>query len=237
MKNISHMRLVLTCIFLGMTVLPVAHAQLPVTTIELSQITQEAEKFLQQQTLNLNHQIEISIKPIDSRLKLQACEQLTSFLPPGAKAWGKVTVGIRCNSPKPWTIYVAAQVRVFGDYFVTKNAISSGQIITEQDIVKVHGELSSQAPGVVMQTQAAVGKTMLASVPAGVSVRLDMFKSLPVIQQGQNIKVISQGVGFRVSNDAIAVNSANEGQIARAKTTAGLLISGIARTGGIIEVQ
>lgn len=237
MKNYSQMRLALACIILSIPTWQLAHAQLPVTTIELSQIMQEAEKFLRQQTLNLSDQIEISIKPIDSRLKLQACEQLTSFLPPGAKAWGKVTVGIRCNGPKPWTIYVAAQVKVFGDYFVTKNAVSAGQIITEQDIVKVHGELSSQAPGVIMQTQAAVGKTMLTSFPAGVSVRQEMFKTLPVIQQGQSIKVISQGAGFRVTNDAVALNNATEGQIARAKTNTGILISGIARTGGIIEVQ
>uniref|UniRef100_UPI003751B415 flagellar basal body P-ring formation chaperone FlgA n=1 Tax=Undibacterium sp. TaxID=1914977 RepID=UPI003751B415 len=216
---------------------PLAQAQQTVVPIELSKITQEVETFLKQQTSGLNNRVEIQVRPIDPRLKLQACEQLSSFLPPGAKVWGKVTVGIRCNSPKPWTIYASAQVRIFGDYVVTKNAVRTGQILTEEDIVTLHGELSSQAAGVALNTRTVVGKTMLASYPAGVSIRQEMFKTIPVIQQGQSVKVVNQGTGFRVSNDAIALNSASEGQIVRGKTTSGILVNGIARAGGLIEVQ
>jgi flagella basal body P-ring formation protein FlgA len=235
MKNFSQLFLVFV---LGSLVAnSSAQAQQPIVPIELNKITQEIENFLKQQTSGLTNQVEINVRPIDPRLKLQACEQLTSFLPPGGKVWGKVTVGIRCNIPKPWTIYVAAQVRVFGEYIVTKNAVRAGQVLTEEDIAKVHGELSSQAPGVATNAQTVVGKTMLANYSAGVSIRQEMFKTIPVIQQGQSVKVVNQGIGFRVSNDAIALNSAAEGQIVRGKTTSGIVINGIARAGGLIEVQ
>jgi flagella basal body P-ring formation protein FlgA len=200
-------------------------------------ISKEAENFLRLQTSQLTNEIEVSVKPIDSRLKLQTCDELTGFLPPGTKAWGKVTVGVRCTKPKPWTIYLAAQVRVFGDYYVTKNAVNAGQKITENDVVKIRGEISNQAPGTILSIDNALGKTMLSGYPAGVSLRTDMFKLTPIIQQGQSIKVISQGAGFRVSNDAIALNNASEGQITKAKTQSGVLVSGIARSGGFIEVQ
>lgn len=235
MKNFSQL---LVVIVLGSLVAtPFAQAQQTVVPIALSKITEEVENFLKQQTSGLTNRVEIQVRPIDPRLKLQACDQLSSFLPPGAKVWGKVTVGIRCNSPKPWTIYTAAQVRVFGDYVVTKNAVRASQILTEEDIVIVHGELSGQAAGVALNTQSVVGKTMLANYPAGVSIRQEMFKTIPVIQQGQSVKVVNQGTGFRVSNDAIALNNAAEGQVVRGKTTSGILVSGIARAGGLIEVQ
>jgi flagella basal body P-ring formation protein FlgA len=233
----SIFQLLLVSALVGFMGNPLAQALQPIAPIDLNKITQEVESFLKQQTSGLSNQVEINVKPIDPRLKLQACDQLSSFLPPGAKVWGKVTVGIRCNSPKPWTIYAAAQVRVFGDYIVTKNAVRAGQILTEEDVAKVHGELSSLAPGIAINTQTVVGKTMLASYPAGISIRQEMFKTIPVIQQGQNVKVVNQGTGFRVSNDAIALNSAAEGQVVRGKTTSGILVSGIARAGGFIEVQ
>lgn len=205
--------------------------------IELGNLSKEVEKFLRSQSSSLQNDIEINVKPIDSRLKLSACAQLSPFLPPGGKAWGKVTVGMRCTAPKPWTVYIAAQVRVFGDYFVTKSAISAGQVLSESDIVKVRGELSSQSPGTIVNSGTAIGKTMIAAYPAGIGIRQDMFKMIPIIQQGQSIKIVSQGNGFRVSNDAIALNNASEGQLTRAKTNSGQLVSGIARAGGFIEVQ
>ncbi|MBC3874997.1 flagellar basal body P-ring formation chaperone FlgA [Undibacterium flavidum] len=230
----------LFCFALGIQAFPSAIAQVLAPTpplIELGQLPGEVEKFLKSQSSNLGAETEINVKPVDPRLKLQACAQLNAFLPPGSKAWGKVTVGLRCTDPKPWTIYVAAHVRVFGDYYVARNAISAGQVLNEQDIVKMHGELSNQASGIIIKSENAIGKTMLTAVPAGTGIRQDMFKLIPIIQQGQSIKIVSQGNGFRVSNDAVALNNASEGQLTRAKTNSGRLVSGIARVGGIIEVQ
>jgi flagella basal body P-ring formation protein FlgA len=78
---------------------------------------------------------------------------------------------------------------------------------------------------------------MQSAYPSGTSFRNDMFKSIPVIQQGQSIKIVSEGPGFRVSNDAVAINNANEGQVTRAKTASGVIVSGVARAGGFIEIQ
>lgn len=207
------------------------------TNIQSSAISKEVESFLRAQTNQLPADTEITVKPIDGRLKLQSCEELKAFLPPGTKAWGKITVGVRCAAPKSWTVYVAAQVRVFGDYYVTKNPVSVGQKINEQDIITIRGEVSSLAPGTALSIDKVIGKTMQSAYPAGTSFRNDMFKSIPVIQQGQSIKIISEGPGFRVSNDAVAINNANEGQVTRAKTASGVIVSGVARAGGFIEIQ
>lgn len=230
----------LLCMMIGMQGFSLVTAQEVETRpalVDLGQLQIEVVKFLKSQTNNLAAETDINVKPVDSRLKLQACAQLSPFMPPGSKTWGKVTVGLRCTAPHPWTIYVAANVRIFGDYYVTKNAVSAGQVLTDQDMIKIHGELSNQSSGIIIQSDRAIGKTMLTAYPAGTSLRQEMFKLIPVIQQGQSIKIVSQGNGFRVSNDAIALNNAAEGQLTRAKTNSGQLVSGIARAGGFIEVQ
>jgi len=72
---------------------------------------------------------------------------------------------------------------------------------------------------------------------SGSILRSNALKEVPVILQGQSVKIISSGAGFQVSTDALAINSAARGQVAKAKTVTGVNLSGIARSGGIIEIS
>jgi flagella basal body P-ring formation protein FlgA len=56
------------------------------------------------------------------------------------------------------------------------------------------------------------------------------------VQQGQLVRLVTSGPGFKVSTDGRAMNNASEGQIAQARTQNGQLISGVARLGGVVEV-
>jgi flagella basal body P-ring formation protein FlgA len=204
--------------------------------VDANLIKVTAENFLRKQTSELAGNVEIKLSEIDSRLKLKPCDKLTPFLPIGSKAWGNMTLGIRCEAPFPWTLHLAAQIKVFGDFYVSSVALVQGQVLTAQDIVKISGELNKLPVGTVLLPNQAIGKVMAASYPAGVSLRSDMFKVIPAILQGQAVKVSSSGIGFTVSNDAIALNNADEGKLARARTSSGQLVSGIAKAGGVIEV-
>ena len=196
-----------------------------------------AEEFLSTQTTSSLGKASITIGKIDPRLKLPACINLSPFLMPGSKPWGKITIGIRCLNSTSWVIYVSAQVSVTVDYYVTATTLSLGQMITSADIRKVNGDLSILPVGAITNPSQAIGKLLNISLISGSVLRTDALKSMLAIQQGQSIKVISTGPGFQVSTDAMALNNANDGQIAKAKTIYGQLISGVARTGGIIDVS
>lgn len=224
---------ILACLTIHLLLATVASAQ----HVSSDRLQNLADAFLREQTASLQDEVRISVSPLDPRLKLSDCANPSAFLTPGSKAWGKITLGIRCTSPKPWTIYLAAQIQVFGDYFATHTAVSQGQILNANDLIQVHGEVSNLAPGVIRHANLAIGKTMQRTYPAGVPMRTDMFKTLPVIQQGQTIKVISTGTGFSVSNEAVAINSANEGQVVKVRTMSGQILSGIAKLDGKLEVQ
>ncbi len=196
-----------------------------------------AEEFLMTQSTGFPGQISITIGKIDNRLKLPTCPNLSPFLLPGSKPWGKITMGLRCPLPTPWTIYVSAQIQISAEYYVTTTPLSQGQFIGATDIRKVIGDLSTLPVGVITNSTQAVGKSLITSLASGSVLRMDALKVSPVIQQGQSIKVVSTGPGFQVATEALALNNANEGQIAKAKTVSGQLVSGIARVGGIIDIN
>lgn len=234
------MKLQLCPLILCLTLLgvqPPALAQTRPSESSHEQIKTGIEQFLYQRQPGDFIQQQIEVGKIDPRLKLAACEQREFFLPPGSREWGKLTVGVRCISPKPWTIYVATTVRVFGDYISTAKALTAGQVISETDLRIIKGELSSLAPGLITHIKQAVGKTLLTSQAAGVSLHQVMFKLIPLIQAGQSVKIFSQGAGFLVTNEGIALNNAAEGQLAKARTNAGQIISGYTTAAGSIEVR
>lgn len=229
------MKNIISLFLLGISQLALAQTDSRIQDpIELHRI---AEEFLRVQTSGHPGKVEITTGQIDNRLKLPACLDLSAFLPQGSKPWGKITLGIRCSAPKPWTIYLSAQVKVAGDYYVAAKPLLQGQIITANDISKVNGDLSTLPVGVVTNPAQIIGRTLGASLTSGSVLRLEALKAALAVQQGQSVRVTSAGPGFQVTTDGVALNNANEGQIAKAKTLSGQVISGIARAGGIIEIN
>lgn len=213
-----------------------AFAQASLPTQDLSSVDRAAKDFLQLQTTGYPGKVLISVNPIDNRLRLSECLDLLPFLPPGSKAWGKFTLGMRCNTPRSWTIYLSAQVKVTGDYYVAVNSLFLGHLIDATDLNKVTGDLTMLPVNIITNPSQAIGRTLGSSLPPGSPLRLDAFKSFPAVQQGQSVKIISAGPGFQISAEGQALNNADEGKIAKAKTISGQVITGIARINGVIEI-
>ena len=213
------------------------HAEAQSNLQDHSALRQIAIDFLTQQSAGQTGDINISVGQVDNRLNLAACLAPQPFLPPGSKPWGKTTMGIRCNAPVTWVIYLQANVKISAEYYVAARPLVQGQVIGPSDLNKVQGELTSLPVGVITNPEQAVGKTMQASIPSGSVLRMDALKSAPVVQQGQSVKVVSSGAGFQVATEGQALSNAADGQIARAKTNSGQTVSGIARVGGIIEIS
>ncbi|MFZ6693530.1 flagellar basal body P-ring formation chaperone FlgA [Undibacterium sp. SXout20W] len=200
-------------------------------------IKQVATEFLQQMSTAQPGDAEISVSPLDSRLNLASCQALMPFLPTGSKAWGKTTVGVRCTAPTAWTVYLRANVQITAEYYVAAHSLTKGQVLAIDDLSKIKGEISNFPVGFISNPDQAIGKAIQNSVSSGTLLRVDSLKSPAVVQQGQTVRVISIGNGFQVATDAQAMTNASEGQIAKARTANGVTLSGVAKSGGIIEIS
>lgn len=194
------------------------------------------EQFLQVQSAGLPGEVTITTGQVDARLNLPACASPEAFLPNGSKLWGKTTVGVRCSAPSPWTVYMSATVRVTGEYLVTTAPLSQGQLVGPNDVASVKGDLTSMPAGIVTDASQAVGKTAAMSLAVGTPLRGDSLRTPPVVQQGQTVRLVSNGPGFRVSAEAKALNNAAEGQVTQARTPSGQVVTGVAKAGGVVEV-
>lgn len=199
-------------------------------------VTATVDQYLKSQTRGLPGKVSYTVGGLDPRTQLSPCSAMEPFLPPGTRLWGKTNVGVRCLGPATWTVYVPVQISASGDYVVSVRPLAAGQPLSSADFVVRQGDLTQLPPGVVTDPAQAAGKTLKNSIGTGQPIRGDMLLAPFVVQQGQTVRLISQGPGFAVSNEGRALSNAAEGQVAQARTASGQVISGIARPGGIIEI-
>lgn len=194
------------------------------------------EQFLVTETAGLPGKVSVQVGPIDQRMSLASCPAPQAFLQPGARAWGKTTVGVRCTQPSSWTVYIQAQVSVVADYVAAAVPLAQGQPLEASQLTLVKGDIAAMPNGIVTDIAQALGRSPTVSLAAGTPLRLDTLKSRPVVQQGQSVRLVSSGAGFSVSGEARAIGNAGEGQVVQARTASGAIVSGTARAGGLVEV-
>jgi flagella basal body P-ring formation protein FlgA len=203
---------------------------------DLAVLQSVAQQFLQQEGAGLPGEVKVEVRPLDARMQLASCPAPEAFLQAGARAWGNTTVGMRCTAPTAWKVYLQAKVTVQGDYVAAGVPLAQGQNIDASQLVVLKGDLTALPAGVVTDMAQAVGRSSKVSLPAGAPLRLDSLKTPPVVQQGQSVRVVSSGPGFKVSAEGRAIGTAGEGQVVQVRTPAGAIISGIAQAGGLVEV-
>lgn len=201
-----------------------------------STIQTAVENYVRVQTAGLPGTVTYTIGGIDPRIVLPACAVPEVFLPPGARLWGLTSVGVRCAGATPWSIYVTAQIKVVGNFVVTARPLAQGQALAATDVALQSGDLTQLPAGILTDPQLAMGKTLSAALAAGQPLRQELLRAPLVVQQGQTVKLQSSGHGFRVTTDGRSLTNAADGQIAQVRTAAGQTISGIARSGGVVEI-
>lgn len=200
------------------------------------QIRAAVERFLTEQAQGLPGTVSVTVGAVDARLPLAPCSQLQTFLPPGGRAWGNTTVGVRCAADRSWTVYVPARVTVTSPYLIAARGLAPGSALSAKDFSLRSGDLAELPGGVLTDAAQASGKILAYRVGAGQPLRLDMLRAPLIVQNGQSVALVTQGSGFRVSSVGLAIGSAAQGDMVQVRTPGGGVVSGVVREDAVVEV-
>ena len=193
-----------------------------------------AERFLRTQTVGQPGKVTVQVTP--PRGALPACAALDAFQPVGSRGIGKITVGVRCLAPSPWTVYLPAQVRVMGRYVVTRQALPANHTLTAADLALREGDLGSLPADIMADASALVGYRTASGLAAGAPLRGATLRAPLAVQQGQVTRLVLNGPGFSVQSQGQALANAGRGDQVRVKTRSGQVISGVAHDGQQVVV-
>ena len=195
-----------------------------------------AMDFLQQQVNGLPGKVELSVAPAFPR-GLAACATLQPFMPNGARLWGRTTVGVRCTSGHPWTVWLQAKVSVHATYYVAARAMMPGEVVSEADMVSRDGDLTMLPMSIITAPSQAIGSVTLMRVGAGLPLRQDMLKSAASVTAGSMVRVVAQGDGFSISSEGNALSNATPGQPVKVRTSSGQILMGIVKDSSTVQIQ
>lgn len=167
-----------------------------------------AKSFLTDQlsTKPMHESSEVRIGHLDSRLRITPCQQAPEpFLSPGSKLQGKLTVGLRCNKPRPWTVYLSAHIQNYGDVLTAAHALTRGTKITEADIISSRLELNGLRYGYFTQKKNVIGKILKRPINAGQAFLPKRLKTPLLVRRGDQVTIIAltNGLQVRVKGEAL----------------------------------
>jgi flagellar basal body P-ring formation protein FlgA len=203
----------------------------------LAEIVRLVDVFLQGKAAGSSNPVRVTIIPPDDRLELAACAAPEVFLPPGGRLQGRVSVGVRCNVPVSWTLYIQANVNIMMEYLVTALPLAAGHIIGYGDLTSISGEQTPVTANYVTDPTQLIGRTLSMSLAAGTPFRLNVLRKDEVVKQGQSVRVTSERQGFRLSTSGVAQSGAVEGDAVRVKLKSGKVVTGLAHEGGVVELS
>lgn len=192
---------------------------------------------LEREVQGLPGEARISIRAFDPANRLPPCTALEAFLQPGSRAWGQVTVGVRCNAPSAWTAWMQARVQVFGPYLVATRALRSAEVIRESDIEVRQGELSALPDNVLSAPEQALGHATRFAQAAGAPLRAGSLRLPDSVRRGQAVPLLTRGPGFTVAGEGQALNGGAPGERIRIRLGNGQIVQGLIRPDGVVEVN
>lgn len=192
------------------------------------------EQFLARQTSGLPGRVVITLDtPLSGALP--PCAAVEPFLPGGARLWGRVSVGVRCNQDQPWTRYVPAYIAVMGSYYVAARPINAGHTLMSEDSAVRQGDLTTLPGSVIVNPGQLNGMVAANRIASEAPIRQELLRAVDLVRQGQTVKVVTQGAGFLVSTVGKAMTNSAVDTMVQVKIQGGQLLSGIVRPDGTVE--
>ncbi len=218
-----------------------AGAQSPARSAAATDPSKMLKMYLDAETTGLPGRVEVTVGALDERLRLAPCASMVPFLPAGSRLWGRGLIGVRCQdtiagSPG-WSVLVPVEVKVFGPALIATRPLPAGETPAPDALELQEIELTRQAPGLITDPAAIADAIMARTLSAGQPLRREHLRARPVVSAGEMVKLVAAGSGFSVTSYGKALNAASEGQTVRVQADSGRTMTGVARTGKLVEIR
>lgn len=179
----------------------------------------------------------VEMGPVDPRLRFPACAAPEFFLPPGNRSWGNGNLGVRCESPEPWSLYLGYQIHLRGPALVAKRPLAMRSPLAPADWETREVDYGEDPGAYLRDLRNFPGATLARPVTAGTALVIDMLRRPQVVRSGQRVRIVIEGSGFQVSQEGIAQNNAHAGETVKVKLDNKRFVQGVAQANGTVQVR
>lgn len=150
--------------------------------------------------------ITVNAGPLDDRLRLRACDEgLEAFMAPGTRTSGNTTVGVRCEGPVSWTLYVPVRIEVHGEVLVLSEPLPRGTVLQPSHLRLERQDVGRLSNGYLADPEAARDMVLRRALQAGTVLTPQMVEPPRLVQRGQRVLLLAEtgSVAVRVEAEAM----------------------------------
>ncbi len=203
------------------------------------EIRSAARHFLKENPPNVGGRIETSIGRLDPRLRLVQCEApLQVSRTPGSRYIGRMTLEIRCPSPKSWKLLLPVTLRAYGQVVTTTRTLTRGTLLRKEDLSLKEQELNRLGYGYLSDLDEAVGKELRRSVRAGATLTPSQLAAQRLVRRGQRVTILANagGIEVRMVGEALTDGARDELVRVRNRKTK-RIVEGVVESNGVVRVN
>lgn len=201
-------------------------------------ITTAVYDFLSSQLSNDGTIDEISVGTLDARLRLKRCPvPLVTAFPPASRKQGNVTVGVKCEGEKPWSLYVQAKVSRLGEVVVAVRTMVRDEIVSADDVILQRRELDGVVGGYLTQLSDPLGMRVVRTIRADEVVNPAYLTQPILVKRGDRVTIMARSGGVEVRMDGKALSDGVMGaQIRVMNLSSKKEVKGIVLGQGSVEI-
>lgn len=158
---------------------------------------------------------------LDPRLRLSRCaDVLEAFWAPGSARTGQVSVGLRCPSERPWTLYVPTRVELRQQVLVAARALVRGQRLTAQDLRLEERDVGALRDGAIHDPTQVTGYLMTRPLAAGRILSASALAAPMLVERGRPVRIALDAHGVYITMSGLAMDNGALGETVRVRNPA-----------------
>jgi flagella basal body P-ring formation protein FlgA len=176
---------------------------------------------------------------LDRRLRLVRCTGgLHAQLPSGAALQSRTLVGVGCEGPVRWTVYVSVTVESRISVLVLKHPVPRDARLTIEDVTIESRKVTGLATAFLTDVSDLQARSVERPLPMGTTLTIDMFKPDLVIRHGQEVTLIAAAGGIEVRAAGRALSDAAGGTRLKVQNLSSLkVVEGVVEGPDLVRVS
>jgi flagella basal body P-ring formation protein FlgA len=180
----------------------------------------------------------VSAAKLDPRLRVESCPQpLQAFEQSATTRGERVTVGVRCATANPWTLYVPVSVEVEIPVLVLRRALARRARVAMIDVEPQTRRMPGTAASFVQDAANLQGHRLKRSLPAGTALTVDMLVPDLIVRRGQQVTLIAASGPVEIRAQGQALTDGGVDDRLRLQNSSSLkVVEGVVESGSVVRV-
>nr|WP_298719745.1 flagellar basal body P-ring formation chaperone FlgA [uncultured Steroidobacter sp.] len=204
----------------------------------VASIQAAAEQFVRSSLPEKSPKHFITAGNLDPRLRLDECASpLEAFSQGTGLSTGRMTIGVRCPSATPWTIYVPVTVEVEVSVLVLRRPLARRSRVAMADVEPQVRRMPGRASAFISDVATLQGHRLKRSLPVGTVLTVDMLQPDVLVRRGQQVTLIAANGGVQIRAQGQALTEGAVDERVRVQNVSSLkVVEGVVESDGVVRV-